>query len=139
MSRSLSYDMEPDVFDGEDIVSEADRATPPAEYVAPTGWDYELEITDEVREAVRKHHEYHGDKKAKVARVIRDDDGFPYLLVRVVNEQGERWRVIEDIDKTDGSIIEVMSCPAECEADMIAFLTGRAEGRKDCYAGERGG
>lgn len=138
MPRSLSYDMEPDVFDGEDIGGEADRTEPPAEYVAPTGWDYELEITDEVREAVRKHHEYHGDKKAKVARVIRDDDGFPFLLVRVVNERGERWRIIEGIE-SDGNIIEVVSCPVEAEADMIACFTGRAEGRKDCCAGERGG
>ena len=94
-------------------------------------WDKELTITDELRAKVEHYHLIEqGDKKCRVSRVIRAEDGWPCLFVRVVNAQGERWRCIEDIDTFTDSVVEVMSCSAEDEADMIYLFTSGREPKR---------
>lgn len=126
--KSLSWDMEPDVWaedEAEQKRRDAERHIPPEHREPPTWWDKELIVTDEIRQKVEQYHLIEqGDKQCHISRVIRGDNGWPYLFVRVINAQGERWRCIEEIDSLTDSVVEVMSCRAGDEADMICVLTG---------------
>lgn len=48
----------------------------------PTFFDMALPITKELRQMVKEYHEYHGDLSCRIVKVVRDEVGYPSLLVR---------------------------------------------------------
>lgn len=90
------------------------------EYERPTFFHVDLPITDELQQMVREYHEYHGDISCKIVKVVRDDVGWPYLLVRCKNHKGEQLSCIES--NGGGYISEVAACLTKDEVDLIKWL-----------------
>lgn len=81
-----------------------------------------LKITPELKQAVREYHAYHGDKSARVMKVLHDEEGFPALLVHIKNEKGELYTCIDTVD-CDGYISELYSAPRENAEEIIECYT----------------
>lgn len=88
----------------------------------PSFWGMELPITDELRQMVKEYHEYHGDRSCRIVRVVRDDVGYPSLLVRVRNRAGERYSCIDGYG--GGYISEIASAPTEDEEGLVCWYSG---------------
>lgn len=89
-----------------------------------------LKITPELKQAVREYHAYHGDKSARVMKVLHDEKGFPALLVHIKNEKGELYTCIDTVD-SDGYVSELYSAPRENANEIIAEFEGNGEDYDD--------
>ena len=88
----------------------------------PTFWEMELPITDELRQMVKEYHEYHGDRSSRIVKVVRDDVGYPALLVRVRNRAGAWYSCI---DSYGGDYIsEIASTPTDDEECLLCWYCG---------------
>ena len=96
------------------------------ENTRPTFYHVKMEITDELRREVREYHEFHGDTSCKIIKVVRDEDGYPALLVRVRNAAREKYSCIDSA--AGGYISETASCPREDEAAMVEWFAGEKDG-----------
>lgn len=85
----------------------------------------ELKITPELRRLVKEYHDYHGDRTCRIVKVIYDEEGYPALLVRVRNCDGDKYSCIEGYSRDstgDGYISEICSCPTEDEKAMVEWF-----------------
>lgn len=84
--------------------------------------DMELKITPELREKVREYHLDQGDKRCRVVRVVRDEKGFPFALVRITDAKGIKRSCIDNVFDY---VVEHTSCDRNDEAEMVqAFSIG---------------
>lgn len=79
---------------------------------------YRIDITQDLRAKVSEYHAWHGDQDAQVIRNTYDADGYPFLLVRVVTEHGNRISCIDAIDM-DGDVFELRHCDRTNESKML--------------------
>lgn len=91
----------------------------------PTFFDMELPITKELRQMVKEYHEYHGDLSCRIVKVVRDEVGYPSLLVRAKNYKGEKISCIES--NAGGYISEIASAPTEDEECLLCWFSGEKE------------
>lgn len=83
----------------------------------PRGDSYNIPITPELRKRVRDYHLGMGDRSAYIVRVVRDENGYPYILVRVTDAQKNKVSCIEAV--YDDYVTEITHDDRENEADMV--------------------
>lgn len=81
------------------------------------------EISNEIREKVKEYHEYHGDKKIRIIKMIPDDMGIlSGILVRI----GDDVSVI-DYCYDDGYVTEIDFDKRTNEDKLISRFRSKTE------------
>lgn len=93
----------------------------------PRGDSYSIPITPELRKRVRDYHLDMGDRSAYIVRVVRDENGYPYILVRVTDAQKNKVSCIEAV--YGSYVTEITHDDRENEANMVLRF-----GCNDCNA-----